>query len=121
MDVLSLARQGINTLKANAGNSLTVFQIKKKTGSSYVNGKNTVTFAAPKDLTGMYSKFNHRDIDGLNVKVTDTLVMLFIDDNNDSPNIGDEIIHSTKVFQVVKPMPTLIGDTIVICEVQLRT
>lgn len=121
MNILALVRQGIKTIKSNAGNALITVQVKKKTGNTYVNGKNTVTFASPKTLTGVISKFKDTDVDGINVKVTDVLILLFIDDNNDSPTIGDEVIHQGKIHQVVKPNPTWVGNVIVTCEVQLRT
>lgn len=121
MDVLSIVRSGIQTIKNNAGNSLTTFQFRKKTGSTYTNGRNTPTFAATKDILGIFSKFNVRDVDGINVRYTDTLILLFVESNNDVPNIADEVIHGGTVYQVIKPMPTFVGDVVVICEVHLRS
>lgn len=121
MDVLSIVKSGIQTLKNNAGNSLTTFQFRKKTGSTYTNGKNSPTFATSKNILGLISKFKVQDVDGINVKYTDTLALLFIDSNSDVPSIGDEITNNGTLYQVIKPMPTYVGDVAVICEVHLRS
>jgi hypothetical protein len=121
MSNVQLIVSSVNTAKKNLGDLLLTFQLKKKTGSTYTNGKNSPTFATDMDIQGIYDKFEYNELESALVLITDTKLILFIDDKSQVPIPGDIILDGEVQYQVIRPSPVYAGATVVLCIVQVRT
>lgn len=121
MDNKALVLKSVNTAKTKLGTLLVDFTFKKKIGSTYVSGKNTINFLQDQIISGIYDKFESNEIDGSQVKITDTKLLLFVDVNSNIPVAGDLIVEGDNNFQVVKSYPTYAGNQVAMCSVQVRT
>ena len=121
MSNVQLIIGSVKTAKNSLGDLVINFTYRKKTGSVYSNGRNVPTYASDVSISGIFDKFEDREIDGILVKVTDTKLVLFNDGNSQVPNLGDVILWGATEYQVVRPYPVFAGPTAVLCIVQVRT
>lgn len=117
----NLILQSVQKARSEVGDLAVSFIVKRKTGTSYYNGRSTATYAN-KPVKGLYDKFELKEIDGTLVRTTDSKIILFIDTNDESPLPEDLIVDNNlnETFQVMNSYPVYAGPQIVLATVHLR-
>ncbi len=121
MNLQATVLAAIETAKQAAGDLLITCSHRQKTGATYTNGHNTPTYATGVDVEGLFDKFSEFEMDGVQVKVTDTKLVLFVNPDSVIPTMGDLINANSIEYQVIKPYPVYAGDKLALCTVHVRS
>lgn len=119
MSLSTLIKSSVQKARSQLGDLAISFVVMRKTGTSYINGKNTPTFRNV-DVTGVHDKFEHHEVDGNVVRVTDNKIMLFIDSNDQVPQHDDLLVDGATTYQVIKAQPIYAGSQVVLAMVHAR-
>lgn len=119
MGLAQLVASSVTKARQAVGDLAIQFSVKRKTGSTYLNGSNFPTYDT-KPVYGVHDKFEAHELDGSLVQVTDTKILLFIDTPDQVPTAEDLLVEGSIEYQVRSSQPIYAGDKIVMAIVQAR-